>query len=124
VSRQVTVFAISASPVGKTIDPRLSSIKGQLKKLIPQHGFTLLDAQSKRIGVGDSVACQLKDGHRAEAFLVEPVDEEGKVQVRCELLRDDVRESSTLVRTPVNQLFFLEQLLPDHSRLLVGVGAR
>jgi hypothetical protein len=122
--RQVTLFAISADSKQMAIDPRLASIKSQLEKLIPQHGFKLLDAQSKRVTTGESVACELSNGYRAETILIRPVDEDGKVQLRCELFCNDVRQFSTLVRAPLNQLFFLEQLLPDHSQLLVGVGAR
>ena len=56
--------------------------------------------------------------------LVQPVDENGKVQIRCELFQDQDRQFSTLVKTPPNQLFFCQQALQDGSQLLIGVGAR
>jgi hypothetical protein len=124
VARQVTVFAIIATPASKAVDSNLTSIKSQLESLVPQHGFKLLDAQSKRIEAGESVACESNNGYRAETFLVRPMDEHGKVELRCELLLNQVRQFSTLVRVPLYQLFFYERALPDHSRLLIGVGAR
>ena len=56
--------------------------------------------------------------------LVQTVDENGKVQLRCELFHDKNRQFSTLVKTPLNQLFFCQQALQDGSQLLIGVGAR
>ena len=55
-ARQVTVFGVIATPGSKTADSNLATIKTQLDKLLPKHGFKLLDAQSKRDrgrGIGD-----------------------------------------------------------------------
>ena len=65
-ARQVTVFAIVATPGAKTVDSKLSRIKTQLDKLMPQHGFKLLDVQSKRIVTGESVTCDLRNGYTAQ----------------------------------------------------------
>jgi len=124
VARQVTVFAIVATPGSKQVDSKLSTIKTQLDKLMPQHGFKLLDVQSKRLVTGESVACDLRNGYTTQTKLVGPVDENGKVPLRCELFLNQNREFSTLVKTPLNQLFFCERELQDGSRLLIGVGAR
>jgi hypothetical protein len=124
VARQVTVIGIIATPGSSTTDSRLTTIKSQLDKLKPKHGFKLLDAQSKRLESGDSVALNLKNGFTSETVLIRPLDEGGKVELRCELHHDDVRLFSTLVKTPLNQLFFCERDLEDGSQLLIGVGAR
>jgi hypothetical protein len=124
MARQVTVFAIVATPGTKQVDSKLSTIKTQLDKLMPQHGFKLLDVQSKRLVSGESVACDLQNGYTTETRLVGPVDENGKVPLRCELFLNQNREFSTLVKTPLNQLFFCERELQDGSHLLLGVGAR
>jgi hypothetical protein len=121
---QVTVFAIVATPASKAVDSNLAGIKPQLEKLLPRNGFKLLDVQSKRIGVGESVACELTDGYRAQTFLVRSADEDAKIELRCELRQANAREFSTLVRAPLNQLFFYERTLPNKSQLLIGVGAR
>jgi len=122
---QVTVFGVIATPEGKTPDSsKLANIKSQLDKLLPKHGFKLLDAQSKRVKAGDSVTCELGDGYSVVTSLVEMLDDNGKVQLRCELFRDDVRQFSTLVKTPLNQLFFCQRALQNGSQLLIGVGAR
>ena len=124
-ARQVTVFGVIATPEGKTPDSsNLVNIKAQLDKLLPKHGFKLLDARSKPIEVGESVACELGDGYSVVTSLVEMVDENGKVQLRCELFKDQIRQFSTLVKTPPNQLFFCQRALQDGSQLLIGVGAR
>lgn len=123
-THQVTVFAILATPASKTTDSNLVTIEAQLERLLPRYGFKLLDAQSKRLEAGKSVACDLNNGCRVETFLVRTADENGKVQFRCELFQDKTRRLSTLVAAPLNQLFFYERMLPEKSRLLIGVGAR
>ena len=52
------------------------------------------------------------------------LDENGKVELRCELFHDKAVEFSTLVKTPASQLFFCQRALDDGSQLLIGVGAR
>jgi len=124
VARQVTVIGIIATPGSRTIDSRLATIKSQLDKLKPKHGFKLLDAQRKRLEAGEAVACDLKNGYTSETVLVRPLDDGGKVELRFELRHDNTRLFSTLVKTPLNQLFFYERELADGSQLLIGVGAR
>jgi hypothetical protein len=123
-ARQVTMFAILATPASNTTDARLAKIKRQLEKLKPEHGFKLLDVQSQRIETGQKVACDLKNGYRAETRLLRPLNENGKAEFRCELLLDNTRVFSTLVKAPLNQLFFYERSLKDGSQLVIGIGAR
>lgn len=122
--RQVTVFAILATPGSKTVDPRLGSIKSQLRKVLPEYGFKLLTVESKRIESGQTVTCDLGNGYKAETILVQSLDENGKIRLRCTLALEGMHEFSTLVKTPANQLFFYERLLKDGTRMLIGVGAR
>jgi hypothetical protein len=125
IPRQVTVFAILATPDTATVDPRLTDdVKTQLRKILPGHGFKLLDVQSKRIEVDQAVKCDLGKGYTAETVLVRSPDENGKVQLRCSLALKKAPQFSILVKTPVNQLFFYERSLQDGSRVLIGVGAR
>lgn len=123
--RQVTVFAVVASPGVKAVDSKLTAIQPQLNRLLPDHGFKLLDAQSARIVAGESVECKLGHGYTAEIVLIRPIDDDGKVQLRCEVSLDGELQFSATVRTPLNQLFFCERpYLTDGSKLLIGVGAR
>lgn len=122
--RQVTAFAILAIPDSAELDPRLASVQGQLKKVLPGHGFRLRDVQSRRIDTGQAVTCDLGDGYKAETVLVKPLDDNGKVQLRCNLTFKGTREFSTLIRSPVNQLVFYERALKPGTRVLIGVGAR
>jgi hypothetical protein len=123
-ARQVTTFAILATPASSTIDPRLEKIQSQLRKVLPDHGFRLLEVQSKRIEPKQSVTCRLGNGYKAETLLVHSLDENGKVQLRCTLEHKGKAEFSTLVKTAVNQLVFYERSLKDGTRVVVGVGAR
>jgi hypothetical protein len=123
--RQVTVFAIVATPNGQSDDNNLSTIQAPLSKLLPDHGFKLLDAQSARIVAGESVECTPGQGYTAAITMIRPIDEDGKVELRCELSLDDALQFSATVRTPLDQLFFCERpFLTDGSKLLIGVGAR
>jgi hypothetical protein len=124
-ARQVTVFAILATRNAPTADTRLNNnVKAQLRKILPDHGFKLLDVQSKNIEVNQALTCDLGGGYTAETVLVKSLDENGKVQLRCRVVHDKVPEFTTLVKTPVNQLFFYERSLKNGSRVLIGVGAR
>jgi hypothetical protein len=123
-ARQVTLFAIRAIPGSSELDPRLETIQNQLRRVLPGHGFRLLDVQSKRLEVGQSVTCEVGNGTKAETTLVRPFDEDGKVQLRCSLLQKGTKEFSALFKTPANQLFFYERLLGDGARVLIGVAAR
>ena len=125
IVRQVTVFAIRAIPGSEVVDANLATIQPQLNRLLPNHGFKLLDAQSARIVADESVECELGHGYTTEITLVRPIDEDGKVQLRCELSLDRELQFSAAVRTPIDQLFFCERpFLTDGSKLLIGVGVR
>jgi hypothetical protein len=123
-ARYVTIFGIVATPNDATIDPKLAAIAPQLRRLLPNHGFTLLDVKSKRLVTGQAVTCNLGNGFTASTMLMQPLDPNGKVQLRCEILENMVPQLATLVATPPNQLFFCDKMLPTGSRLLIGIGAR
>ncbi len=123
-ARQVTLFGVIASPTDMRIDPKLAKIEPQLRKVLPNHGFKLLDVQSKRLTVGKTLTCNLGDGFTAGTTLVRPVDENGKVQLRCAVLLNEMVQLETLVATPPNQLFFCDKTLDNNTRLLIGIGAR
>ena len=124
IARQVTVFGMLATPGAKTVDSRLSTIHTQLNKLLPGSGFKLLDVRSERVVDGESLTCNLGDGYTLTTSLLKSLDENGKVELRCELFHEQVGEFSTLVKTPANQLFFCQRALKNGSQLLIGVGAR
>jgi hypothetical protein len=124
ITRQVTLFAIIATPGSDAIDPKLAGIEPQLRKLLPDHGFKLIDVRSKRLRAGEEVRCDLGHGLVAATALVRPLDPNGKVELRCTLLLNEIVQLNTLVATPPNQLFFCDRLLDDGTHLLIGVGAR
>jgi hypothetical protein len=121
--RQVTVFGIVADPNGKTIDPKLAQISGQLQRLRPDHGFTLWGVRSARLAPGATATCPLRDGQAVEVRH-EGMTDAGKVRLGVTLRQDGRATFGTTVITPPNQLFFCERPLPDGARLLIGIGAR
>jgi hypothetical protein len=123
-ARQVTVFGIVAVPNHTMMDPKLKAIAPQLRRLLPNHGFKLLDVQSKRLAAGQTVTCDLGGGSAAGITLIRPIDDNGKVQLRCEILQNEASQLATMVSTPANQLFFCDKTRPDGSRILIGIGAR
>ncbi len=125
IVRQVTVLGILATPGGKTSDSGLSEVLPQLKQLLPNHSFQVLDVQSARILTGEAVKCELGHGYQSVTRLVRPLDENGKVQLRCELSLDGELQFSANIRAPINQVFFCERpFLSDGSKLLIGLGVR
>lgn len=123
-SRQVTVFGILATPGSSQIDPQLKTIAPQLQQLLPNHGFKLLEAQSRRLTPGQSVTCTKLNGYQAEAQLVTPLDANGKVQLQFAIGTNGMMQAATIVATPPNQLSFFDKPFSDGSRLILGVGAR
>jgi hypothetical protein len=126
-ARQVTLFGVIATPNDPRIDPKLSKVEAQLRKLLPNHGFRLLDVKTKRLTAGQTLACDLgagAGGFQAATTLIQPIDENGKVQLRCAVLLNQNVQLESLVTTPPNQLFFCDKMLPDGTRLLIGIGAR
>ena len=123
-ARQVTLFGIIAMPGTTAIDPKLARVAPQLRKLLPGHGFKLLGVQSRRLAVGQSLSCDLGAGYSAEARLDSARNPDGKVELRVAFEEAGAVLAVTDVSTPPNQLFFCDKLLPDASRLVVGVGAR
>jgi hypothetical protein len=124
VARQVTLFGVIAVPGSSAIDPKLAGIEPQLRRLLPGHGFKLLDVRSKRLHEGESIRCDLGSGWTASTDLEQVLDQNGKVELRCRLFQNDVPQFDTRVATPPNQLFFCDRMINNGNRLLIGVGAR
>src|SRR5690606_19825702 len=109
------------------IDPMLSPYSGPLRKLVPGHGLTLLDSATGRLGPNESIEADLGSGRTLRVTLDRPLGPDGKVHLRVQLLAAHRSRPVfvTEVRTPADQLVFLDKALPDSdARLLIGVGAR
>lgn len=126
ISRQVTLFAIRATPNDPAIDPKLKAIAPQLKRLMPNHGFQLLNVQSHTLRVNQTISCKISDQLVAKADLVNGLGTDGKVQFRFSLQepRSGMALATTLISTPPNQLFFCDKVFDDGTKVLIGIGAR
>ncbi len=124
-ARQVVLFGVLAAPGDSYMDPKISPVvQAQLRRLLPNHGFRLRKIKADRVIAGQGVKCDLGDGFVATARLANPLDPNGKVQMRFDLSLDAVSQFQTIVTTPPDQFNFFDKSLPDGNRLLVGVGAR
>ncbi|WP_165071211.1 hypothetical protein [Paludisphaera rhizosphaerae] len=121
---QVTVFAIKATPNASAIDPRLSEVRDQLRKVLPNHGFELIATRSERLQPGETLPCDLGEDRVAETTYESA--EAGRISFLCSFREgpSDAPAYTTHVDAPENQLFFYERSLRDGSRVLIGVGAR
>ena len=124
-ARQLVMFAVHATPGGVAMDPKISpAVQAELRKALPNHSFKLIKTKSDRVLAGQSMNSDLGDGFVATAQLLNPLDANGKVQVRFELSQFDSSLFQTVVITPPDQFNYFDKRLEDNSRLLLGVGAR
>lgn len=128
-ARQVTLFGILATPAAPgtaTVDPKLSKIAPQLRKLYPDasYSFKLLNSKSTRLMPGQAVTTPLGGGFVSGAELLNVPDNDGNIQFRFALDLDGRTEFATIVKTPPNQLFFCDKALPNGQKLLIGLGGR
>ena len=122
--RQVVVFGVRATPGSKAMDPKISPIvAAQLRRTLPGHGFKLIRIKSDRVLTGGSVELPLGD-FVATAQLLNPLDPNGKVQMRFDLSFQDLSQFQSIVATPADQFNFFDKVLADNTHLLIGVGAR
>ena len=122
--RQVTVFGVLATPGGVVDDPKLKEVLPQLRHLLPAHTFKLVKAESKRITQGESIVCDLGSGFVASSHLMNTLDLNGKVQLKFDLSVESISQYQTIVTMPPNQIMYLNRMLPNGERLLMGIGAR
>lgn len=122
-SHQVTLFGIRAIPGESISDPELSKVLPQLRKILPDHGFQLLGTKNERRSFGERVECELGEGLKLRAELVE-AELSGKIRMDVSLEDDGQEQFMIAVSTPLNQLFFLDKKLKGGDLLLIGVGAR
>ncbi|RUL83647.1 hypothetical protein [Tautonia sociabilis] len=124
--RDVAIFGLRAEPGSNRLDPLLSTYAAPLRRLLPDHGLTLLGSASRRLSAHQSLRCDLGDGRVLKVTLKDPLDD-GKVHLCVQLLSPDRPEPVflTQVRTPAGQLVFLDKSEPgSDAKLLIGVGAR
>ena len=124
VGRQVTVFGVLATPGNAKDDPKLKDVLPQLRTLFPKHSFKLVKVESKRLVSGQTISCDLGDGFVASNQLSIPTDPNGKIQMRFDLAYAGFSQYQTIVTTPPGQIFYVNRVLPDGERLVIGIGAR
>jgi len=122
--RQVTVMVIRAKKNAPTTDPKLAPFESRLTQLLPEFGFSLENGKSRELAEGEALDLMLKMEKKLSVRMVDAEDADGKVQmkVRCETGSQVLIDS--MIRTPPNQLFFLDHRIDDTEHLLIAVGAR
>ena len=84
-------------------------------------------ARGDRLAKGGLLRCELDDERTVTVQVLDPLDADGKVTLQVRLLREGRKRPvfDTDVKTPPNQLVFLDKQLPgEDARLLIGVAAR
>lgn len=125
--RDVSVTCLRAEPGGNGVDPQLAVVAGSLRKVLPGHSFRVLGARGDRLAKGGLLRCELDDERTVTVQVLDPLDDDGKVALRVRLVREGRKRPVfvTDVKTPPNQLVFLDKQLPgEDARLLIGVAAR
>lgn len=122
--RQLTVMAIRARKGETATDPKLASVEAKLAQLLPNHGFTLWEGRSRRIGESESLELDSKNGMKLTIRLIHSEDQDGKVCMDVRLTTDSQVHLNSRIRTPSNQIFFLDHKIDDAEHLLIAVGAR
>ncbi len=123
-SRQLTVMAIHAQKGEAPIDPKLAAVESRLSKLLPNHAFSLWEGKSRRVEENESIVMDLKNRMKLTIRLVDPEDSEGKVQIEVRLETGATVHLKSTIRTPPNQIFFLDHKIDEPEHLLIAVGAR
>lgn len=123
-SRQVTVMAIRAIKGSGPIDPKLATVAKQLAQIMPDHRFELIEGKTKRLDPKQAMVVKSAENSVLTIELKSPNNDEGKVEMLIRLTMDGGEPFESVVKTPANQLFFLDRKINDSSRLLIAVGAR
>ncbi|RLT09166.1 MAG: hypothetical protein DWI24_10070 [Planctomycetota bacterium] len=123
-SRQVTVMAIMAIKGAGPVDPKLTTVTKQLGQIMPEHRFELIDSKTKRLDTKQSMALKAGESSTLTVELKTASNEEGKVEMLIRLTVDGSEPFESVVKTPANQLFFVDRKINNTDRLLIAVGAR
>jgi hypothetical protein len=125
--RQVVMFAVVATPNSTSMDPKITPVvAAQLRKTLPGHGFKLIQVKSQRVLPNHPVALDLGGGYETAATVLNPLDINGKVQIKFELTNTDegIPQFQSIIATPTDQFNYFDKMMPDNSHVLIGVGAR
>ena len=123
-SRQVTVMAIRAIKGTGPLDPKLATVAKQLAQIMPDHRFELIDGKTKRLDPKQAMVVKSVENSVLTVELKSPSNDEGKVEMLIRLTMDGGEPFESVIKTPANQLFFLDRKINDSNRLLIAVGAR
>ena len=123
-SRQVTVMAIRAIKGTGPIDPKLATVAKQLAQIMPDHRFELIDGKTKRLDPKQAMVVKSVENSVLTVELKSPSNDEGKVEMLMMLTMYGGEPFESVIKTPANQLCFLDRKINDSNRLLIAVGAR
>lgn len=123
-SRQVTMMAIRATKGPGPVDPKLASVAAQLAQVMPGHTFELIEGKTRRLAPGQSLVLKAGEKSALTLALKSYQGDDGKVEMLLRLALEGREPFESAIKTPPNQLFFLDRKLGENDRLLIAVGAR
>lgn len=122
--RQVTVMTIQAIKGGGPFDQRLANVSAQLSQILPGHQFKLIEGRTRRITTKEAFTVKAGENSVLTIEMREPFSADGKVHLNLRLAIAGRETFESVIKTPPNQLFFLDRRLNEKDRLLIAVGAR
>lgn len=117
-------MAIRAFKGDGAADPKLASVSKQLAQVLPGYSFALIEGKTRRLASGQSLVLNLAPNSKLALELKNTGSEEGKVEMKLTLALDRLEPFESSIKTPVNQLFFVDRKFGETDRLLIAVGAR
>lgn len=106
------------------LDPKLETVNDRLLQILPGHFFKLIEGRTSRLEEKQFFTIKASQDSKLSVTLNQTATEEGKVELVLKLNRNNQQVFESVVKTPPNQLFFVDQKISDTQRQLIAVGAR
>lgn len=121
---QITAMTILAEKGIGEKDPKLDQVYDRLVQVLPGYHFQLIEGRTARLEESGIFEIKGPMQDRLQVGLQQVLNDDGKVVLGLKLFHEDQMVFGTEIRTPPNQLFFLDRKINGNQRLLIAVGAR
>lgn len=124
IACQITAMTILAEKGTGQLDPKLETVNDRLLQILPGHFFKLIEGRTTRLEENQFFTIKASQDSKLSVTLKQATTDEGKVELVLKLNRKNQQVFESVVKTPPNQLFFVDQKISDTQRQLIAVGAR